>query len=302
MIRRVFVSHSADVNEGLVRLIGEAARLAHFEVSRLETKTRQPSDLAATVFSEIQNSDVVIVILERATPNVFLELGYAIGARKDVLLLPDRKVPVPFEVASAPYTRLHGDHRRDIAAISLALSRFDLSTKEMLKVSSRERLTAAAGDPDVLAAITPQEFEALIADNLEEVGFRVEMATGDLSSGYDLVLNVPEQSGRILVETKKYSPQSRVSIEHVHRLAEAVQLSGAICGLLISSGEFTASALELSHRSGARLRLLSLNQFLNIRAAEDVLAMSQGIRAEGTSPSSTAGAFEAGRTDATTTE
>jgi len=85
-------------------------------------------------------------------------------------------------------------------------------------------------------------------------------------SRYDLVLGAPGLSGPILVETKNYSSQSRVSIDHVYRLAEAVQLSGATAGLLISSADFATSASELAQRSGASL--LSLDQVLQIRGRD----------------------------------
>jgi len=273
MTKSLFVLYSHSASQESLRRINEAARMSGFEVTNPESDRDVVGDITSAIYSSIINADVILAVLDRASPNLLFELGYAMGAGKNVLVVADANVAVPSDVATVPYVRLHDDKPRDLETLNRALSQFKVSPRlGAAGLTPRQQLSEASANAAVLAAITPSKFEELVGSVLRETGFEVTRASGELASRCDFVISAPGQSSAIVVEVKKYAPQSRLSIEHVYRLAEAAQLVSAVAGILISSAAFTASAVEFAARSMPRLALLSVEQFVTMKHTNDVLA------------------------------
>ena len=109
----------------------------------------------------------------------------------------------------------------------------------------------------------PQEFERHLIDWFEQDGFNSEGAQQPNQFGFDVVLSSSRDPSIIVLEIKKFSRQSRVSIKDVMALFGAATLYRADKAVLITSSAFTAAALEMAKTSSApRLYLLTMEDLL----------------------------------------
>ena len=73
----------------------------------------------------------------------------------------------------------------------------------------------------------------------------------------------------ILVEAKKLSSQSKVSVETVRKLLSAIPVVGATMGILVTTSGYTAAATALAEASS--LILHSLKDLLDTKSIEELL-------------------------------
>lgn len=116
---------------------------------------------------------------------------------------------------------------------------------------------------DALTRVTWDEFERLIADHYRRHGYAVEH-TGTLSrrhrkDGIDLTLRSGVET--ILVKCKHW-PAQQVPHDDVHQLIGVMHTEGATGAIVVTSGEFTQTAVE----TGAKFRHVRLIDGMGIRA------------------------------------
>jgi CspA family cold shock protein len=122
--------------------------------------------------------------------------------------------------------------------------------------SAEAALRAAIREPEVLESLTSADFERLVIELFKERGFTINTRPSTFDTGVDLVLK-PEQGNKlILVQVKKLSRQSRVSVKTVREFLSAVSAAGETQGILITTSEYTAAALALAARTSIVLRTL----------------------------------------------
>lgn len=110
--------------------------------------------------------------------------------------------------------------------------------------------------------LDPTQFEKLVAELLDDVGFDVLWIPGGNDQGIDIVAGSRDADLRYLIDVKRYSPQNAVQVElvrHVYGVASAVQQSRPESqwrGGIITSSRFTgpASNFRNSVRSRPLLR------------------------------------------------
>ena len=86
----------------------------------------------------------------------------------------------------------------------------------------------------------------------------------------DLILKRQDGDSSVLVEVKKVSTQSRVSVETVRKLLSAVSTVGASLGVLVATGGFTPAALALS--ASAPILLCTLEELLAAKSEKELLS------------------------------
>jgi hypothetical protein len=227
-------------------------------------------DLLSEISSSVRSADVVIAILSTKTPNVFLELGLAIGSGLPVLIVASPGEALPSDISAIPYVELTGDNSRDAHNILNRLENLHIRERKPPQNfdSAEAKLRAANNDPSFLDSIKPQEFETLIAKLFEEKGFKINPTKETRDSGFDFALESPKHDGVILVEAKKLSSQSKVSVDTVRKLLSAIPIVGATMGILVTTSGYTAAAAALAGAS--TLLLHSLNDLLDTKTIEDI--------------------------------
>ncbi len=108
---------------------------------------------------------------------------------------------------------------------------------------------AAPGDVSNLTKLSGVQFEHLITELMEKMGFRAEMtkATGDGGIDIEAVLDKPIVGGRYLVQCKRFAPESLVGGPTVREFYGALTADRkAVKGILITTSGFTSQAREFA--------------------------------------------------------
>lgn len=241
-------------------------------------------DLLSEISSSVRSADAVIAILSTKTPNVFLELGLAIGSGVPVLIVAAPNDPLPSDISAIPYVELTGDNSRDAHTIANRLTSLHIRERKPLQnfESAEATLRAANNDPNFLDSIKPQEFERLIAKLFEEKGFKVNQTKETRDSGFDFVLESPKHDDVILVEAKKLSSQSKVSVETVRKLISTIPIVGATIGVLVTTSGYTAAAAALAGASS--LVIHSLKDLLEAKSNEELLKKAKRLTSKSSGP------------------
>jgi len=269
---KVFISYSARQMDLAMAVADRLSRDQHEVVCRDDLLAEV--DIAAEISARLRAADLVCAIVTGSNPNVFYEMGMAAGAGRPLLIAAPADELLPVNLASVPLVRLTGEDVYDAQEIARRAGSIErVSTPEIGKYPTAEAtLIAANQNPSILESLAPLEFEGLIRNLFKERGFDVVSDLQPRNCGWDFEVRLPKGGEHLLVEVKKYSSQSRVSVESVRRLVEAVfSRSHPTKGLLVTSSNFTAAAMALS--SSGPVALATLSEVLAAQSKDDVVSL-----------------------------
>lgn len=118
-------------------------------------------------------------------------------------------------------------------------------------------------NPDLLEALSPRQFEEVVADLFAADGFEVSLTAASKDGGRDVIAARHDKFGSFLylIECKKYSPMNPVGVEVVRNLYAVVAAERATAGVVATTSTFT---------HGARAFAGSLQHQMSLRDVEDV--------------------------------
>jgi HJR/Mrr/RecB family endonuclease len=270
---KVFIAHSVR-DRDLVTSIGTFLREDGHDVF-VATEVPTGWNVLSEISAAIRSADVLVAVVTAGNPNVFYELGLAMGASVPTLITAPAGELLPADIASVPYVQLTGDILRDaktIARRTNELRGVSPPTKPTKFKSAEAALQAATRDPAILESLSPIDFERLVKELFKERGYAVTPTrfTGEL--GVDFVIkseNESEYGEFVLVVVKKLNRQSRVSVETVRRLQFAVSVMDAPMGMLVATSGYTAAALALA--AGTPILLRTLDDILAAKSKKELL-------------------------------
>jgi HJR/Mrr/RecB family endonuclease len=264
------------IDDSQAQLKAAARMLAGLDGVRLWTAG---SSTAAQVILNNQEIHCVVTdILRRdADGNVSRDDGYEFFANVIRPRMPT--VPVIFHTKNLP-----ASFARD--SYSQYLSKWDSEEKKAVELEARVSETTmlyeayadesiwrrieprlvtvqagilnALGDPADIMRMDPNKFEELVAELLEQMGFKVPWIPGGKDQGIDII--AASDTGDYLIDVKRYSQPVGVElVRHVYGIASAAgprQPGRDIRGGIITSSHFTRDAREFrrSVRSRPLLR------------------------------------------------
>lgn len=112
---------------------------------------------------------------------------------------------------------------------------------------------------ELLGQILPQQFERLIADLYEKMGYQVRLTPQTRDRGIDIFAKRVNESGTesLAIQCKHY-PKGAVGVEHARSLYGVIQDQPSITkGVLVTSGEFSKECKDFA--KGKRLELFNGN-------------------------------------------
>jgi restriction system protein len=132
-----------------------------------------------------------------------------------------------------------------------------------VRAASKRLLEAVRESPDLLRALSPREFEEVVAEYLHRQGYEVELTASSRDGGKDIYAAKMDTLGSFLyiVECKAFSPTNPVGVRFVRHLYGVVQHERATAGVLATTSHFTR---------GARAFQQDVQFQLSLRAFEDV--------------------------------
>jgi restriction endonuclease Mrr len=119
--------------------------------------------------------------------------------------------------------------------------------QEKLIIIQDSLLELMRRNPDLMYKISHRQFEELIYELFEELGYAVELTSPTRDGGCDLVAFTEDKIGirtKYIIEAKHYKPENRVGVSFVRQLSAVRQKFGAHHGILITSSSFTKDAIK----------------------------------------------------------
>jgi restriction system protein len=203
----------ADARIGVAQLLsGELRSLSGLDVTQIETQrlAKWLDDRPLTPRTLIQALDEGVLSQRNVAPGVEL---YSAA----VILGPDGRP------ASADQT-----HRAEIEVRAASERLFELVHES----------------PDLIRALTPREFEEVVAEYFHRQGYEVELTASSRDGGKDVYAAKTDALGSFLyiVECKAFSPTNPVGVRFVRHLYGVVQHERATAGVLATTSHFTHGA------------------------------------------------------------
>ncbi len=151
---------------------------------------------------------------------------------------------------------LHQRHKKDAARRA-----------EALRV---ERLLQAQ-HLDALLAVSPTEFEHIVADLFAAIGFIVLSAGGGAGDlGADIVCQNPE-GHRFVVQCKRYAPGNKVTSPAMQSFIGMAHRHHGAAGIYVTTSSYTKAAADLAQQHGIDLydgeRLVGLARWVQSRGS-----------------------------------
>jgi Holliday junction resolvase-like predicted endonuclease len=265
-MKRVFLSYSWDRDGELVNAIKRRLEEERSQFDLIDPlEFRADYEFASQIGLHIKRASIVIAFLTNTSPNLLYEVGMAIGAGKTVLIAGHDLESLPAELQRMPFVPVSGNVELDTTTLLDRLHGLQLEDQRpfLAAGTSKETLGTYFSDPEYFDSMPPREFEELVIDLLQKNGFEVDQPQQPIQYGIDVVLKSRRDDSMIVVEMKKFSRQSRVSIKDVMALFGAATLYKADKAALITSSSFTVAALEMAKSSKEpRLYLLTMEDLL----------------------------------------
>ena len=273
---KVFIAHSSRDHEFVASIAKQFRDSGHDVFVPVSVKAGE--DSSSEISAAIRSANVVVAVVTAANLNVFYELGLASGANVPILITAHSGEYLPSNLMAVPYVQMTGDGLRDAKMIvRRAEDLKGLATARPTSFNTAEAtLQAASRDPALLELLAPTDFERLISDLFRERGYHVLAVTPGSDLGADLVLKDEKDGKRVLVEVKKLSRSSRISVETVRKLQGAVSREGASAGLVVSTSGSTAAAFALA--AGGPIVLRTLEDTLAAKSMKELLNVKQSDR------------------------
>jgi len=114
----------------------------------------------------------------------------------------------------------------------------------------RARYLEKANPRDTLLTLSPRDFECLIGELYRRMGYRIKLTPPSRDGGLDIHARRSKrgQSEHLLIECKRYD--AHVGVKIARALLGVVTMSNATKGVIVTTGEFTRSALDLEKATG----------------------------------------------------
>jgi restriction endonuclease len=253
---KVFIAYSARDRALVTEVIDLLGQEGNEVVDPMAMEVAR--DISSQISSTLISSDAVVAIMTVGNPNIYYELGLAAGAGVPTLVVAPAHERLPIALTAVPYIQLIGDISRDAQAIARRVNEIGRPTPALPRKfdSAEVALHAAVREPAILESLSPLGFGRLLLQMFRERGYAVKVEEQSSDIGVDFAIESQTPKAVILVQVKKLSRQSRVSVESIRQLQVAVSAAGARRGLLVATSGYTAAAVALAADSPIILRTL----------------------------------------------
>lgn len=206
------------------------------------------------MLTELRKSHVIIIIADYLSPDMLVEIGFAVALRKRIILFSNINNNLPSIIRSNVICseRNFGESEIDIIKTELnkiidrsenneARSIFDLYTRRT----------------NIVEQISGKDFEDLVYEMFKNAHIKVEKDIYS-SLAYDMTVQINNEP--VVIECKKLAMNSKVSLNYVQQLYGIMSALKIEYGCLVSNVEYTNSAIEFSKMLNDRIKLMTINE------------------------------------------
>lgn len=212
------------------------------------------------LIDSINKSNYFICFFDRSNPNIMFELGYALGKNKNIILIGDYG-DIPYDLKDFSYIRRSDNTNEILMELNERLYSATFPNKEDICYNEyRVNIQRVIEEQDFLDKLSYQDFERIIYEYLTAQNLDIENPSLNRDGGYDFLI----QDLNCLVEVKKYSKNSKIPLSVIRTMLGAMVEMNADKGIIISSSEFTNSAINFIKDLKLKIVLLTLQDLLKI--------------------------------------
>lgn len=223
------------------------------------------ANISSSITELINKCSYFICFYSNKNPNITFELGYALGKNKKVIIVADYG-ELPFDMKDLAYINKNMPPFDIASNIISFIETENVRNDDFLKYRDSDdpnvKLLMLSDSKDLLDSIDGSEFEALVFDWFQSRGFKTTKSEEYSRYGYDFEID-DENGETILIEVKKYSQNSRVSVGTINQLLGSMSVRGASKGIIVSSSEFTKSAEVYALCSDKKILLLTPTKLIS---------------------------------------
>lgn len=208
----------------------------------------------------IKKCDYFICVFDSNNPNVMLELGYAVGKNKNIILIADYN-KIPYDLKNFEYIRRSDNINEVIMELSKKINLSNaVPPKSICNSDYKENIERAIEDTEFLDNMNYEDFEKMIYEYLKAQNFSIIYQGQTRDKEYDF--QIPKLN--CFVEIKKYNRNSKISLSAIRAFLGIIVENNADRGIIISSSEFTKSAIDFVQNLEYEILLLSLKDLLKL--------------------------------------
>jgi len=139
------------------------------------------------------------------------------------------------------------------------------SISPIIVSAGHQLISVLQRQPSDLRKLSPREFEQLLADLLQDMGWDVELTKQTRDGGADILAYLNTEVGRLLclVEAKHYREDRKIGIDLVRTLYGTLCDVKANSAMLVTSSSFTHDAKEFQKRHSYQLSLRDYADVVN---------------------------------------
>ncbi len=142
---------------------------------------------------------------------------------------------------------------------SLILPETEILTiaRPQIRLMENQIISNLKKEPTSIHQLKPREFEELLADLLNDMGYEITLTPSTGDGGKDIIAEMETELGKTmcLVEAKKYRSDRKVGVELVRTLYGTVCHHNATSGMLVTTSSFTTGAQSFQHDHQYQLAL-----------------------------------------------
>lgn len=210
------------------------------------------------IVQSIDKSSVVIVVCEKITINIALEIGIAIGQGKKIFVFSDKVNDLPFFLKDMTIYQIEDINENMIDKILTSI--YENSQKIKLFNSKTDLINKYNDDKELIFKLNSKDFEDLVFQTFIKKNILVNKNMNKF--GYDFISKNKDKSG-IIFEVKKLQKNSKVSINYIQQFFGIMNAIKADKGVFISNVEFTPTATDFAKMLEGKVLLITYDEIYN---------------------------------------
>lgn len=140
-------------------------------------------------------------------------------------------------------------------------------SKEIVKsltIVNESLLKQAQKRPEIMHSFSPREFELMVCELLDKLGYNVKLTKQTRDGGKDIIIVENSLIGEFCtyVECKRYAHNNPIRVQLVRELYGTVESEQATAGMLITTSYFTKDAKEFTQKVKNRMALRDYNDLV----------------------------------------
>ena len=265
-MKNIFISYSyRKMNEVMIHeLTWELEHLGYNVLNKEKEEINSNFQLQESMGYLLEKSSIFLFIMSDYNPTQFIELGYAMALSKKVLVIADYDIDIPDELRHINFLRIDLKSSESIYHILNNIKKLKVEERdELIEIATINQLIQLSyDDTRFLDKISGLEFENLMFNYFQEIGMEPERPESNRDYGFDFVLRNYKNYNKTIVEVKKYSQNSKVSVNTIHQVFGTLNIYEADHALIITTSDFTSSAKDFVSKMYEKVELWNIENLI----------------------------------------